>query len=66
MLSFLSENDDCDYVTSTVTATEYLTYPFRNNDEKLINDFYSFINDMEVEIKDIDTSIVDMEDAQRL
>ena len=57
MLSFLSKNDNCDYVTSTVTATEYLTYPFRNNDEKLINDFYSFINDMEVEIKDIDMRV---------
>ena len=43
MLSFLSKNDNCDYVTSTVTATEYLTYPF--------------INDMEVEIKDIDMRV---------
>ena len=57
MISFLRQNRDGDYVTSAITATEYLTYPFRENDEKLINDFYSFIDDMEVEIKEIDMKI---------
>ena len=40
MISFLRQNRDGDYVISAITATEYLTYPFRENDEKLINDFY--------------------------
>lgn len=57
MISFLRQNRDSDYVISAITATEYLTYPFRENDEKLINDFYSFIDDMEVEIKEIDMKI---------
>lgn len=57
MISFLRQNRDGDYVISAITATEYLTYPFRENDEKLINDFYSFIDDMEVEIKEIDMRI---------
>ena len=57
MISFLRQNRDGDYVISAITATEYLTYPFRENDEKLINDFYSFIGDMEVEIKEIDMRI---------
>lgn len=57
MISFLRQNRDGDYVISAITATEYLTYPFRENDEKLINDFYSFIDDMEVEIKEIDMKI---------
>ena len=57
MISFLRQNRDGDYVISSITATEDLTYPFRENDEKLINDFYSFIDDMEVEIKEIDMRI---------
>lgn len=57
MISFLRQNRDGDYVISAITATEYLTYPIRENDEKLINDFYSFIDDMEVEIKEIDMRI---------
>lgn len=42
-----------------VTVTEYLTYPYQQNDMKMINSFYSFIEDMEIEIKNIDKRIAE-------
>ena len=57
MLSFLKKNENCDFVTSVITATEYLTYPFRYSEKKLIKDFYSFIDDMEIEMKEIDMEV---------
>ena len=43
-----------DFITSAITITEYLTYPYRQNDLKLIQDFYLFIEDMDIKIKEID------------
>lgn len=45
---------DCEFLTSAITITEYLTYPYRENDLKLIDDFYSFIGNMEINVKEID------------
>ena len=42
-----------------VTVTKYLTYPYQQNDMKMINSFYSFIEDMEIEIKNIDKRIAE-------
>ncbi len=33
---------ECDLVTSTVTVTEYLTYPYQQRNLKAVNDFYAF------------------------
>lgn len=54
MKEFWKEYADCEFVTSAITITEYLTYPYRQNDLKLIDDFYSFINSMEINVKEID------------
>ncbi len=48
-----------DFVTSAITITEYLTYPYRQNDLKLIQDFYLFIEDMDIKIKEIDREVAE-------
>ena len=59
MKKFWNEYRDCDYVTSAVTVTEYITYPFQQNNFKLINTFYAFVNGMDIEIKSIDKVIAE-------
>ncbi len=59
MKKFWKEYGECDYVTSAVTVTEYLTYPYQQNNLKLINAFYAFVNGMDIEIKSIDKTIAD-------
>ena len=43
MKRFWKEYDICDYVTSTVTVAEYLTYPYQQNNLSLVNAFNSFM-----------------------
>lgn len=50
---------DFDYVTSTITITEYLTYPYRQKELKLINYFNLFIEDMDIGVREIDRSIAE-------
>lgn len=50
---------DFDYVTSTITITEYLTYPYRQKELKMINNFYSFVEDMDIGVREIDRSIAE-------
>lgn len=59
MKKFWREYASCNYVTSAITITEYLTYPFRQNDFKLVDNFYSFIRDMDISIRDIDKRIAE-------
>ena len=59
MKKFWKEYDDCDYITSTITVTEYLTYPYQQNNLKLINAFYAFVDGMDIEIKSIDKAIAE-------
>ena len=56
MKKFWNDYKNCDYVTSAVTVTEYLTYPYRQNNIKLINAFYAFADGMDIEIKSIGKS----------
>ncbi len=49
----------CDYVTSSITVTEYLTYPYKQGDLKLINGFYTFIDVRNIQVKVINEKIVD-------
>ena len=51
--------EDCDYITSTVTIAEYLIYPYQQNNLKLINAFYAFVDGMDIEIKSIDKAIAE-------
>lgn len=59
MKAFWKAYNECDYVTSAITITEYLTYPYREGDMKLINSFYAFINDMDIQVKSIDGRIAE-------
>lgn len=59
MKRFWKSCESCDYVTSAVTVTEYLTYPYQQNEIKLINDFNAFIDGMEINIKSIDREIAE-------
>ena len=59
MKVFWKEYNECDYVTSTVTITEYLTYPYRKKDMRLVNFFNEFIIDMDIQVKSIDEKIVE-------
>lgn len=59
MKKFWKEYDDCDYITSAVTVTEYLTYPYQQNNVNMINAFYAFIDGMDIDIKSIDKAIAE-------
>lgn len=59
MKSFWERYADCNYITSSVTITEYLTYPYCNNDIKMVDAFYSFLDGMDITVKDIDRQIAE-------
>lgn len=56
---FWKQYEDCDYVTSAVTVTEYLTYPYQQNNVNMIDAFYAFIDGMDIGIKSIDKAIAE-------
>lgn len=39
--------------------TEYLTYPYQQNNVDMINAFYGFVAGMDIEIKSIDKAIAE-------
>lgn len=59
MKRFWRKFESCDYVTSAVTVTEYLTYPYKQNEIKLINDFNAFIDEMEIDVISIDRKVAE-------
>ena len=59
MKRFWNEYIEYDYLTSVITITEYLTYPYRQNDLQMIKDFYSFLENMEIQICNIDKKIAE-------
>ncbi len=59
MKVFWKKYNECDYATSAITVTEYLTYPYRQNDMKMVESFYSFVNDMDIQLKEIDVRIAE-------
>jgi len=59
MKKFWRDYEDCDYVTSAITVAEYLTYPYQQNNLKLINAFHAFVTGMDIEIKKIDKRIAE-------
>lgn len=59
MKAFWKKYNESDYVTSVITVTEYLTYPYKQGDRKLIDSFYAFINDMDIQVKSIDGRIAE-------
>ena len=59
MKAFWNKYDECDYVTSAITVTEYLTYPYRQNALEMVESFYAFINDMDIRVKEVDVRIAE-------
>lgn len=59
MRFFWEKYADCDYITSVITITEYLTYPYSQNDSKMVSDFFAFIGGMDIEISNIDREIAE-------
>ena len=59
MKAFWKKYDDCVFLTSAITVTEYLTYPYREKDFTLIDFFYSFVKDMDIMVKDINAKIAE-------
>lgn len=57
MKLFWKRFEDDEYITSAITITEYLTYPYRQNDLSMIHSFYSFVQDMDIQIMNIDEQI---------
>lgn len=57
MKAFWLKNKQCEYVTSVVTVTEYLTFPYRQSDMGMILSFYAFLEGMDVEVMSINKSI---------
>ena len=44
-------------VTSTITCTEYLTYPYRTGNTEKVKVFFEFLTDCEIMIRSIDVEI---------
>lgn len=59
MKRFWQDYEGYDYITSTVTIMEYLTYPYKRNDLNMVSDFYSFIDGMEIMVGQIDRTIAE-------
>lgn len=59
MKKFWKQYGDYDYITSAVTVTEYLTYPYKQKNLKMVDAFYAFVDGMSIEIKSIDNVIAE-------
>jgi predicted nucleic acid-binding protein len=49
--------NDIDMITSTITCTEYLTYPYRTGNTEKINAFFEFLSDCEIPTYSINIDI---------
>lgn len=54
MVRFWEDFCDSKLITSAITIAEYLVHPYRNSNIKKIEQFYSFTNDMLIDINHID------------
>ena len=59
MKEFWKKYNECDYVTSTITITEYLAYPYKHKEMQLIDSFYAFIKDMDIQVRSIDERVAE-------
>ena len=56
---FASFVNGIEVLTSVITATEYLTHPYRNKDEERISTFFEFIAKSKISIVPIDLVIAE-------
>jgi predicted nucleic acid-binding protein len=52
-------NENIQIVTSAITVEEYLTFPYKIDNQELIDNFKNFINYMNVEIIDVNFEIAE-------
>lgn len=45
------------FVASPITCEEYLTFPYRDNDEKSVENFWQFIKKFRINIRRIDNAV---------
>ena len=59
MKDFLLEciNKKINLVTSTITVEEYLVFPFKTENEELCNNFFTFLEDLQIDIIAINKEI---------
>lgn len=50
-------NQGVDIITSTITCTEYLTYPYRTGNQEKIDVFFEFLEECAIPMKPIDVEI---------
>ena len=50
-------NRNIQFVTSAVTVEEFLVFPYRNNDDSVIQSFWTFINEGNINVLKIDKAI---------
>ena len=56
---FFLDNADAQFITSSITVMEYLVLPKRDKNKKLVDDFYDFLNAVEIKIVPTDVAIAD-------
>jgi predicted nucleic acid-binding protein len=49
--------NDVDMITSTITCTEYLTYPYRTGNQEKIDAFFEFLEDCEIPTYPINVAV---------
>ena len=50
-------NGEIQFTTSTVTVEEFLVFPYRNNDYSAVESFWTFINEGNIDILQIDNAV---------
>lgn len=50
-------NEEIQFVTSAVTVEEFLVFPYRNNDNSAIESFWTFINEGNINVLEIDNAV---------
>lgn len=51
--NYFEKHINSEFITSTITLTEYVTYPYSNNRQDLVNNFYDFISVMDIKVFDV-------------
>jgi len=50
-------NNSSQFITSTVTVEEFLVFPYRNEDNAAVKSFWTFINEGNINVLEIDVNI---------
>ncbi len=56
---FMAKYAEARFHASVITLMEYSVMPYRNGNQTQIDDFYAFLNDVEINIANVDRTIAD-------